>query len=311
MLVLVMICLGASVTTMRAGDSDPEWSLFGIISWFRDAQAGLAVELNHRKFGLLLGLVGLILVYRIWRKERRAWVRRSAYATMLLLLLQGVLGGVRVLVISDPAWFESLQPFFGGASAYDVSMRIAMLHGSLAQALFCIYVILAVVSSKAWMLGEYPISRSAASRGTKLLLVATSIALFVQLVLGTYVRHSEGKGVPLHIVGACVATGLLLWLAKRAKSKHPEAFPVWHLGGLLRFLLFLQIFLGLVSWAVIQKSNYALPGDVAFLVRVGHLANGAMMLAICITATIRGFKTLEPSLGNSASVPVANGEARA
>ena len=75
LLVLVMICFGASVTTMRAGDSDPDWSLFGIISWFRPANAGLAVELNHRKFGLLVGLVGLILVFRIWRRDPRAWVR--------------------------------------------------------------------------------------------------------------------------------------------------------------------------------------------------------------------------------------------
>jgi hypothetical protein len=40
-----------------SGDSDPYWEILRFWVWFREAEGGLAYELNHRKVATLLGLM--------------------------------------------------------------------------------------------------------------------------------------------------------------------------------------------------------------------------------------------------------------
>ena len=116
---------------------------------------------------------------------------------------------------------------------------------------------------------------------------------FVQLLLGAYVRHSEGNGVLIHVFGAVAVVTMVFVAARQTRLRHPDVWPIWHQLGLAKFLLFLQQFLGIVSWVITSSGRErAPPWDVSMLVRTGHVANGAMILAILVTATCRSFKLL-------------------
>lgn len=317
-----MICLGATVTTIEAGDSDPTWTL-RFWEWFRPAEGGLFYELLHRRLGTMIGFVAIGLVVSLWRTEERRWVRRTGYAAFGLILVQGLLGGLRIHAVSNP----SVRDFLIMATGLDhqgVRMAIAVVHAFNAQLVFALLVVLTVVTSGAWRRNEAPRERSALASRTRRLCLWTAVLIFVQLVLGAYVRHGRvfypdarvphyGLFLWLHIAVAVGVLSHIFVVNSHTRRAHPAIFPIWHLAGLAKFLVICQLFLGFGAWAVTRpgETEVAMPWDVAMLVRTIHVANGAAIFAIFVTMTVRAYKLLLRAAGTAPSPAAASREAHA
>ena len=317
-MLFVMILLGATVTTIEAADSDPEWSL-RFWEWFRPAQGGLWWELMHRRLGTLIGFVAIFMAIAM-QKDPRKRVRRYGWFALALVIVQGLLGGLRIHVVSNP----SVQDFFVETLGFDqhaARMFVAMVHGFFGQVLFVVLVGLTLVTSRGWISNELPSETSPWTRKMRRLAIWTIVLVFCQLLVGTYIRHGRvfwpDESAPGHnhalITHVVLAIGVVghIWLCNRhSRNRHPKIFQVWHIAGLALFLSYLQLFLGLGSWVVTLENENAMPGDVAMLIRVGHVANGAMIFAILVCMTLRSYRFLTP--GSSDDAPAdASGEGAA
>jgi cytochrome c oxidase assembly protein subunit 15 len=169
-----LIFMGGLVTSHQAGMSVPDWPnsygynmfLFPPRLWI----GGIFYEHAHRLMGTVVGLLSIILAAWAWRTESRPWARRLAYGVLGVVIFQGVLGGLRVVL---------------------VKLNLAIIHACVAQAFFCLAALVAVVTSRWWL--EAPdLSESSAGR-TKLVrlgLVAFAV-IYAQLVAGAVMRHYE------------------------------------------------------------------------------------------------------------------------
>jgi len=101
----VLLCFGALVTTFDAAMAVPDWPgtyghnmfLFPLAEWLHGPW-DLFLEHGHRLLGALAGLVSLALAAVAWRTDTRPAVRWLAVAAVGLVVLQGCLGGARVLL---------------------------------------------------------------------------------------------------------------------------------------------------------------------------------------------------------------------
>src|SRR4051795_3878001 len=128
-----LIFMGGLVTSHGAGMSVPDWPnsygynmfLFPPRLWV----GGILYEHTHRLMGAIVGLLSIVLVICAWRMESRRWVRWLAYAVLGAVIFQGVLGGLRVVL---------------------VKLNLAIVHACVAQAFFCLTAFTCVVTSKWW-----------------------------------------------------------------------------------------------------------------------------------------------------------------
>jgi cytochrome c oxidase assembly protein subunit 15 len=178
--VVLLIFVGGQVKSTESGLSVPDWpNTYGHFMFtFPYAQwvGGIFWEHSHRLIASVAGLLTVILTVWTWIVEKRTWVRRLAVAATAAVVVQGVLGGLTVVFLL-PAWLSST-------------------HGTLAQIYFCIVVAIAVVTSRYW--NSDVVKRPDMNGfGLRNVVLATTAVIFVQLILGAIMRHSEaGLAVP-------------------------------------------------------------------------------------------------------------------
>ena len=63
---------------------------------FSRMTGGIYYEHAHRLFGALVGLTTVVLAAMLQVRDARPWVRRLGWATVALVGIQGLLGGLRV-----------------------------------------------------------------------------------------------------------------------------------------------------------------------------------------------------------------------
>ena len=98
--VLVLICSGGLVTSHGAGMAVPDWPnsfgynmfLFPLSHWV----GGVFFEHTHRLIASGVGLLTIALCVFTLVVEQRAWVKWLAGIAVLAVIIQGVLGGLRV-----------------------------------------------------------------------------------------------------------------------------------------------------------------------------------------------------------------------
>ena len=182
---LALIFLGGMVTSLGAGLSVPDWPtsfgynmfLLPLSRWLgpRFWELPAFWEHSHRLVASTIGLLTIILTVWIWRVEQRAWVRRVAGGALLLVIAQGVMGGLRVT---------------------HLSITLAMIHGCTAQAFLCVLTLLALALSPTWQqpaAGEI-VARARSWRRWAWVLAG---AIFLQLILGAVMRHlGAGLAIP-------------------------------------------------------------------------------------------------------------------
>ena len=177
-LTFVLLCSGGLVTSHGAGMAVPDWPnsfgynmfLFPISRWV----GGIFYEHTHRLIASGIGLMTVVLSIALWLVEPRRWVKVFAVAALIVVCLQGVLGGLRVVWIKD---------------------EIGVFHALLAQLFFVAISLLAIVTSrsfaeKRWADYEpHPTLRWWA-------LTATAL-IFMQLGIGATMRHEHiGLSIP-------------------------------------------------------------------------------------------------------------------
>ncbi len=183
--VFVLVALGAFTTTIGAGMAFADWPLSnGSVNphgWLTEIDK--FAEHSHRLSGMVMGLITLILAVWLHRAESRAWLRRLGWWALAIVIVQGVLGGTRVL-------FDGLA-----VPGFEMSLgqMLRIPHGVLAQVYVCVLFAIAAGVSRPWMDNTL----GAASARLRRLGWWCVALLFVQLTIAATMRHNQaGMAIP-------------------------------------------------------------------------------------------------------------------
>jgi heme a synthase len=181
--VFILVTLGAFTTSIGAGMAFPDWPLsngsLNPSGWLRNLS--MFAEHSHRLSAGVMSTVTIALAVWIQRTDTRQWLRKLAWFAVVLVLVQAIVGGLRVLL--DRFDVDMLQTTVG--------RLFAMLHACLAQFFVCTLIAVAVACTRGWR--ERPIP--AAGRVRRLGVICCAL-LFVQLGIAAVMRHS-GAGLAI------------------------------------------------------------------------------------------------------------------
>jgi heme a synthase len=131
--VSLLICSGGLVTSHEAGMAVPDWPntfgynmfLFPISRWV----GGVFFEHTHRLIASTVGLLTVILCIALFVIESRRWVKTLGLIAVGAVIVQGILGGLRVT---------------------ENDAVLGLFHGCLAQSFFALMATIALVTSRFW-----------------------------------------------------------------------------------------------------------------------------------------------------------------
>jgi len=263
------IVVGTAVTSKQAGMAFPDWPTsdgYGIFAypWLRSA-GDKFLEHGHRLAGILIGITSLVLCASLAWKERRTWVKCLGVAVLLAVIAQGLLGGLRVLRDAED---------------------LALIHGSGGALVFALIVCVAVVTNRDW-LGPFSGAQPATVARLRMLAMAASGCVFVQYVLGGFLRH-KGMHLHSHLGFAFVTALVLVWLAISV-----AASGITRLRGLATTLALLtvsQLALGAAAWVTkFGNGDYvAVRGSTLSVTMLSlHVVTGALLLGACVALSVR------------------------
>lgn len=261
-----LVFVGGLVTSTEAGMAVPDWpNTYGynlLLYPWRTWLFGpwdLFIEHGHRLLATGVGLLAIgAMASSLWGGAPRA-VRRLAALALGLVVFQGVLGGLRVVL---------------------VARELAMVHGCVGPLFFGVTAALWARSAPWWdrSVSASPLQKPAFGGS---LLSALAPLTFAQIVLGAWIRHAPADPSPrlfatVVLAHVALATTLLLisvalW-ATYSKSRPWEPAPLWVVRGIAAVAT-AQFCLGLGSWLV----RYALPGWAQSV--MGTLSTGATVQA--------------------------------
>jgi len=318
---LLLICSGGMVTSKGVGLAVPDWpTTFGYNMFFFPVSkwvGGIFFEHTHRLIASVIGFLTIILAIWLAFSKVDRWIKILGWASLGAVVLQGILGGLRVTLLKD---------------------QIGIFHACLAQAFLALLVIIALATSPVWRRllrfgGAVP------RRPLAILALVISGLIYGQLALGATMRHQHrdlaildfplayGQIVPAtdsatiarinqvrdsqalsdvsagqiwlqmahRFLGALIGLAIaVFWLLIR-REKTVISF-LRNLTNLWLGLVILQIALG--GWTI--WSNKA--ADIA----TAHVAVGAITFAVAIVISAT-FLRLRHVIGEaSAAVPITN-----
>jgi cytochrome c oxidase assembly protein subunit 15 len=292
----LLVVAGGLVTSNEAGLAVVDWpNSFGsnmFLFPLARMTGGIYYEHAHRLFGALVGLTTIALAIRLWRHDGRRWLARLAVAAVILVVLQGMLGGLRVtggftLSVSE----ADMAP----------SLGLALVHGVLGQVFLGVMVAIAVFTSRLW-LGAPPPEASPHFVDDRVFQRWFIGILIAQLVLGAAQRHLAALLI-VHLSLAAIVIVLALMVGGRAWWLHRESPPMEILGKLLISLASAQVFLGIAALAVTQgKATVGSPTTIEVTITTAHQATGAVILALSVALhlwTRRLFRPAQTSPGGA------------
>jgi heme a synthase len=280
---LVLLAAGGLVTSTGSGLAVPDWPLsFGQV--FPEMRGGVLFEHGHRLVAATVGLMTVILAIWFGRREPRPAVRRLAYLALAAVVMQGLLGGLTVLL--------------------RLPTSVSVAHACLAQIVFGIVVAAAVTTSRPFL--DAARQAEPVPAGIARLAATATAATYAQVVLGALMRHTGaglaipdvplafGRVVPpllsfeidvhfAHRVVALVVAGLVVALAIRCAPlrRHPAiALPA----RLATTLVLLQILLG--GAAVLTR--------LAIVPSTLHVVTGAALSGTLLAVTLFAFRRRAP-----------------
>jgi cytochrome c oxidase assembly protein subunit 15 len=216
---LLLICSGGMVTSKGVGLAVPDWPttfgynmfLFPVSKWV----GGILFEHTHRLMGSIVGFLAIILAVWLWLSENRQWVRNLGVIALGGVILQGVLGGLRVTMMKD---------------------EIGIFHACIAQAFLGLLVVIALVTTNFWRTLENRRVDTQKFASTKTLAIAITIAIYVQLGLGATMRHQHrdlaildfptANGAWIPDTSATALAKINAWRDARSLSD-VTAFQIW------------------------------------------------------------------------------------
>jgi len=281
---VLLIAAGGMVTSTRSGLSVPDWPntygwsmfTFPMDRWV----GGIFYEHGHRLIASAVGFLTIILAVWTWRVDPRRWVRLLAVAALGAVILQGLLGGITVLLLLPPA--------------------VSIGHAGLAQLFFCLTLAIALFTSPGW--SSTPGVNDSMLRRVAL---GTTVMIYLQVLLGATMRHTgAGLAIPdfpfafgrilppvwtsliaihfAHRVGALLVLGAVLATAGHVRHHHRGRPELMRPALLLVLLLLVQGTLGaLVVLSRLQP-----------LLNTAHVVTGALLLGTSVVLTLRTFRPL-------------------
>lgn len=263
----LLLFVGGLVTSKGAGLAVPDWpTTFGynmfLYPWSKMV-GGIFYEHSHRLVASFVGLLTIALTVIFWLRERRNWLRWLGLGALGLVIIQGVLGGLRVVLLEHV---------------------LAIVHAATAQFFFAMTICLAMFTSREWQRdpGERPLNDGGRLRR---LCAVTTALIYLQVIFGAVVRHT-GERLDAHLVFAALAALHILLVVMRVSRNHGNVAQLTRPALLLLFLLALQIALGGASYVAKFTTLWRLPVDLVVLITTTHLATGALMLAASVALTL-------------------------
>src|SRR5881628_341384 len=169
---LVLVCFGGLVTSHEAGMAVPDWpDSFGHNLFFfpiSQCVGGIFYEHTHRLVASGVGLLTTILAVWLWLKESRRWLRWLGIVAFFAVVLQGVLGGLRVVLFKD---------------------ELGIVHATLGQFFFALTGSIALFTGRRWAKAEALPAASAGQKGLRRWFLLTTLLIVGQLMLGATMRH--------------------------------------------------------------------------------------------------------------------------
>lgn len=268
-----LVFVGAGVTTKGAGMAFPDWPTSdGAVlipkGWLSDSNK--LWEHSHRLIGWTVGILAIGSVIASWRSN--SITRRLTLLTLGLIIVQGVLGGVRVK---------------------QDSRTLAMVHGVSGQITFSMAAVTALVCSPVLASARrVVVPRAAFYQNGSVVCLAAAI---VQVLLGAGYRHFQCPGsLVTHVLWALVVFMLLSWLTMWTLEQYAALQPLAFLGKSMAVLIAVQMVLG--GAAFLTKVMGAGQGSwVATFAPSAHVAVGALMLACTALMVVSGFCILSPA----------------
>lgn len=290
-----LLYAGGFTTTIRAGMAFLDWPLSnGSINpdgWLENKD--MAAEHSHRLLGMVMGLlsIGLCITTHLTKAAPR--VRKMGNWLIVIVVLQGLLGGLRVKL--DQLNLDIDHNLY--------AQSFAVAHATLAQLFLCLLVAFVISNSRSWIERNAGFSQRPSSTVVTFGFIACG-SIVLQLIVGAIMRHAHAGlaittfpltpsgtlippvftfGIGIHFahrVGAVIVTIAILayciqiWRDADAR----KALGKSTVGVLL--LLSAQVLLGaLVIWKVRNEHVTTL-----------HMLNGAFTLALCWSMTFRSLR---------------------
>jgi len=280
---LGLVFVGGLVTSTDSGLSVPDWPLsYGKV--FPPMVGGILYEHSHRLYAASVGILTVILAAWLLKSEPRRWVKVLGGLALLTVILQGVLGGLTVIFL--------------------LPVAVSVSHAGTAQLFLCLIVTIATVTSRGWQHEEPGIEESS-SPSLRSLTLATTILIYIQVLLGALMRHTaSGLAIPdfplsfgglvpdhftrqievnfAHRIGALVVTIFVLWTFARIFRVYRPNPGLFRAALVLLCALVLQVFLAAET---VWSSRGTLPTTM-------HVAGGAFMLATSLYLTLRAHHSI-------------------
>lgn len=298
-----ILLIGGLVTSTQSGLSVPDWpGTYGGNMFLYPvalmAEPRVFFEHSHRLFGTLVGMTMIALFAFTFAVDRRAWARGWAGLLLVLVIVQGILGGLRVT---------------------EMSQWLAVFHGVLAQLFFALTVAFAGVQSGAFRrlrVIDQPSpsdswSTPPVANVARTIAALALISIVLQLVMGAMYRHTHSPhalwahvGFSIVVVVLAVATGATLMARRQIDGVSADIrglhSRLYRIGYATMIIVALQFMLG---WAVLFTVLSADPATKAIptaselaaatpiaafpaLLRTVHQANGAALLALATLCAV-------------------------
>jgi len=260
-----LILAGGLVTSKEAGLAVPDWPMsYG--QWFPPIVGNVAWEHGHRIIAGFVGILTLSLSICVQIFEKRPWLKRLAWIAFAAVILQAVLGGITVLFLLPPA--------------------VSIFHACLAQTFLCLIVALTYFLNPHF--SSSPATQDGEGRAKlKRLSLMTTGFIYLQLILGAVIRHTDSSVVP-HIVVAVIVVLHVSMVVSRVLSLEGGPSPLLRRSAIgFGILTIVQVFLGfgsLIFTKMLEGGYTPSFGEVCFT--AAHQTVGALILALGILITL-------------------------
>lgn len=265
-----LLFIGGVVTSLGVGLAVPDWpTTFGynmfLYPWSKMI-GGIFYEHSHRLVASSVGLLTIALALTFWLHETRQWLRWLGIAALFLVIVQGVLGGLRVVLLQH---------------------TLAIIHACLAQAFFALTVSLALFTSTEW---RGPVKAAIADGGKlRRLATITTALIYLQIVFGALLRH-RGERLDAHLLIAALVAIHVVLLMLRITRAHGERAQLVRPAYFLGALLLLQVMLGAAAYFGKFTTMFRWPLEAVVLLTTTHLIVGALMLATSLWISLKAYR---------------------
>lgn len=287
----ILLLAGALVTGNKAAMSDPTWPQF-VGHWFpKYFQGGLKYEDTHRLIASTVGFLTLILTVLIQLKDPRGFMKKLGWAALALVIVQALFGGLIIHSFRHPA--------------------VSMTHACIAQAFFCVTIAIAVFTSKTWFRDlETPTVLRPANRGYLGFLKFAVFVIYIQVVMGSGVRHSNDSAdmflpyLMAHIAGAFAVIFTVIWFNLRTWHVYSDIKPLRLAAIWSGALVLYQILFGILSiFANRSRLQPEMAQTTDVIVSTAHLLGGATLLTLMFGTMLRAHRLLDRTEISTASNP--------